>query len=185
MKRVLDRQPGQVSSYLSDAVHALLFPSLVERLKRIHTKVKTPDVDPEQLLHFHAGIGALATLDQRLNTLLEEHSRWLNIERELRLIEGFERDIDQFGRLWTQVKADAAPAYQGRTESWAIALKAEGEKLDRALKAENPVMIRRCFRRYSRLAAAHVVQIVRDLKDVCDELRRIDEPLASLLKTLA
>ena len=58
------------------------------------------------------------------------------------------------------------------------------QDLDGALTGGDPVKVRRLFRRYRKQSGDRFVWVDKALKRLCDKLRTIGEPLASVLRMI-
>jgi hypothetical protein len=61
----------------------------------------------------------------------------------------------------------------------------EADRLDTALASSDPVKIRHFFRRFRRQMGDRFYRVDIDLKRLCDDLRKVGEPLSSLLQMIA
>jgi hypothetical protein len=66
-----------------------------------------------------------------------------------------------------------------------MAVAADAEKLDAALLAKDPTTIRHFFRRYRRQMGDRFYRVDIDLKRLCDDLRKVGEPLTAVLRIIA
>ena len=72
----------------------------------------------------------------------------------------------------------------GSRASWAARLSALGAELEQAFVSGNLRAIRPLFRSYRSQASRGFNQVDRDLMALCEELRKVGEPLAVLLKMI-
>jgi hypothetical protein len=70
-------------------------------------------------------------------------------------------------------------------ETWAASLKTDAARLDTALAASDATKIRHFFRRYRRQAGERFYRVDIELKRMTDDLRKVGEPLAAVLRLLA
>ena len=184
--RILMVQPSQINTRLSATVRTLRLPSLVQGLSRVRDVLSLPNLDPEKVHQFEAGLAALSDLNVKLSALVASHDRWQAIDLELRRIETtLEQDVSELELSWPDLKELVEPLCAESSAPWAAALKAEAEKLETAIAGGDAARIRQCFRRYRRLAGERFYRVDVDLKRMCDELRTIVAPLASVLRILA
>jgi hypothetical protein len=78
----------------------------------------------------------------------------------------------------------AGPLYLQIAVDWAITMKSDHDKLDVAITAHDMPKIRQLFQRYRRQAGDRFYRVDSDLKRLCDELREVGEPLASVLRMI-
>jgi hypothetical protein len=58
------------------------------------------------------------------------------------------------------------------------------DQLDKAITTQNPVRIRSYFQRYRQRAGNRFFQVDTQLKELCTELRKVGDSLATILKVL-
>jgi hypothetical protein len=76
------------------------------------------------------------------------------------------------------------PLYSGSTDEWATSFRKDRDNLDSAIKTANPAQIKRYFRRYRRQAGVRFHQVDVDLKRLCEDLRKVGEPMDSVMKMM-
>ncbi|MDZ4719830.1 MAG: CHAT domain-containing protein, partial [Roseiflexaceae bacterium] len=186
INRVLMIQPAQVNVRLSAAARALRLPTLVQGLSKIHENLPMLELDAEKVAQFETAVLALDRLSNQLLTLVGDHDRHQAIDLELRQIETtIDQDLDEFELSWPDLKTQAGPLYEGIDEAWSTAVRTDAEKLDAALAAKDPTKIRHFFRRYRRQMGDRFYRVDIDLKRLCDELRKVGDPLTSVLRVIA
>jgi hypothetical protein len=92
--------------------------------------------------------------------------------------------VDDLESYWPYLKKKIEPLYADRPESWALALKATGARLDLMLTSQDPVKIRDRFKSYRRMAGDHFFKVDDALHDQCRELLQVTEPLDLVLRNL-
>jgi len=185
IKRVLNLQPSLINTHLNDAARALRLPTLMKALTQVRDTLSRPDLDPEKIRQFEAGVAALTSLNHDLATLIDEHDRWQVVDCVLRRIEDrLEQDLDELEWSWPDLKAKGERLYGECAEKWAHGLKADCEKLESALAASDHARVKQFFRRYRSQAGNRFYRIDATLKGLCDELRQVDGPLAFVLRML-
>jgi hypothetical protein len=182
---VLATQPSRINTLLNDAARALRLPALSSALARICDHLTSLELDPDKVAAFRSGVEALGALDRALSGLVEDHDGWQALEVELRRIEAsLDQDLTELEMSWSDVKPKAELLYIACPDEWAGALKRESDALDEALSGNNPSKVRRCFRSYQRRAADRFYRVDLELKALCDNLRQIGSPLASVLRMI-
>lgn len=183
LNRLLGTYPARINNLLASTARALRLPELVGALTRVCNELASPNFDPDKMKVFQVGVEALGKLEKTLEDLIDQHDRWQTLEVELRLIETLDdHHLEEFEADWPFVKEKAEGLYIVSTEDWANALKDESQALDEALDNNDPVKIRRSFRNYQRRATNRFYQVDLELKALCDNLRQIGVPLASVLE---
>ncbi len=186
MNRVLTIQPAQINARLGAAARALRLPNLVQALSQIHTSLSSLDLDAEKVGQFESAVLAIDRLSSAVTTLVADHDRHQAIDLELRRIETtVEADLSELELSWADLKILATPLYDGVSEVWAEAVRSEADKLDTAFTTQDPTKIRHFFRRYRRQLGDRFYRVDIDLKRLCDDLRKVGEPLTSVLRVIA
>jgi hypothetical protein len=184
INRVLAVQPAQINTRLNAAARALRLPALVQALTYVRDSLARPELDAEKVRQFEAGVEALTSLNQSLNALVHEHDQWQAVDLELRRIEAnLGSDTTELELSWPELKVMAAPLYSS-AEEWARTLRADCEKLDSATAAQDIARIRQGFQRYRRQTGDRFYRVDANLKRLCDDLREIGDPLASVLQMI-
>jgi hypothetical protein len=182
MNRVLAIQPSQINTRLNEVARALRLPTLVSALTAVRDQLEQLELDAVKMDQFNAGVGALDGLNQRLAELIASHDQWQVIDLELRRIEtAIRQDTMDLEMSWPSLRAMVAPQYQDRSEEWATSLAAAAQELDDALAQASPAKIQRYFWRYRRQAGDRFFRVDVDLKNLCEELRAVGDPLTSVM----
>lgn len=185
LNRVLTTQPSLINARLNTAARSLRLTSLVEGMSAVRNWLRTAGYDATRISQIELGVAGLTTLSASLATLVDEHDRWQIVDLDLRRIEQFiDQDITELELSWPDVRERVAPLYLESAESWGAALKNDADKVTEALGAADPTKARQFFRRFRRQAGERFFRVDIELKRVCDELRKVGEPLASVLKVL-
>ncbi len=185
MGRVLAIQPSLINTRLNEAARTLRLPGLVEALTAVRDHVASLELDADKVDQFREGVDALSALDQRLSTLVGDHDRWQVIDLELRRIEATARqDTMELEMSWPSLQEMVAPLYAESDEPWAESLAKDAEALDAAIQEGNPAKIGRYFRRYRRQAGDRFYHVDVDLKELCEGLRQVGEPLTGIMELI-
>lgn len=186
INRVLMIQPSQINARLNTTAHALRLPALVQALGSIRDLLSLPQLDPEKVHQFELGVAALSSLNATLAALVDSHDKWQAIDLELRRVETtLDQDPAELELSWPDLKEQVAPLCADATATWAASLLADGAKLEAAIAEQDAGRIKQSFRRYRRQASDRFYRVDVELKRTCDDLRKIVEPLASLLRMIA
>lgn len=185
LKRVIALQPSGVNQRLTAAARALRLGALVDAMSAIHTALDELALDRDKVHQFEQGVTALRSLDVQLMTLIDAHDQWQAVERMLGRIEDvMVYDLTELELSWPDVRARVTTLANASMEEWVTLLNEDGVNLDGALTAQNPPMIQRYFRRYRQRAGNRFYQVDTMLKNLCEELRHVGTPLASVLHIL-
>ncbi len=185
LNRVLAVQPSRINTNLNVAARTLRLPALVTALQFIWESLSHSQLDQEKVRQFQRGVETLAELNQRLAALVVGHDYWQEIDLELRRIEAnLDQDPIELEMSWPDLKERTAVLFEKNTDEWALAFQKDYQKLDDSLTSHNPARIRRYFRMYRRRASDRFYQVDTTLKRLCDELRKVGEPLTFVLRMM-
>jgi CHAT domain len=188
LNQVLAIQPAIIDTSLKKTAEALPLAVLVQHMSKIRNGVVNvilASKESEKIRQFQEGVTALETMEQSLASLISSHYEWQTIDLELRRIEGtLEKDTFELEMSWPDLQMRLEAQCGNCEEDWAIALKQDREKLDKALKAQPPTpdLSRRFFRSYRRRASERFYRIDVDLKKFCGQLRAVSKPLALMVE---
>jgi hypothetical protein len=93
-------------------------------------------------------------------------------------------DLSELEFSWPDVQLKMNILCQESSEEWVRLLQEDSVQVGSALMGQNPSLIQRYFRRYRQRAGNRFYQVDVMLKTLCEELRKVGEPLASVLKLL-
>ncbi|MEN9934789.1 MAG: hypothetical protein RLZZ387_1368 [Chloroflexota bacterium] len=185
LNRVLTIQPAQVNARLNAAARSLRLGALAHGLTRVRERLPSLRLDADKVAQFEMGVVALAGLSVRLGALVGEHDSWQAVDLEMRRIEAtLDADLSELELSWEDLRDLAAPLYTGIEETWTSALRADAAKLDAALAASDAAKTRHFFRRFRRQAGDRFYRVDIELKKMTDDLRKVGEPLAAVLRLL-
>jgi hypothetical protein len=182
INKVLSVQPSRIHTRLDCAAKSLQLPTLSRAMMVVCEKARDLGLDQERMLQFQASADALDGLNKGLDALINDHDHWQAVDVELRRIEGcLDRDLLELKASWHDLKGMVEQFCLGSTDSWSVKLTAISEQLDRSIAARDPIKIRDNFRRFRRRAGEHFYRVDLTLKDFCEALRKVGEPLALVL----
>jgi hypothetical protein len=182
LNRLLATQPARINTLLNYSARALRLPALLSAMARVCDNLISLDLDTDKVNAFQLGVDALGKLDKALSLLVDSHDQWQALDVELRRIEAsIDRDLTEFEMSWPDIKLQAKPLFMTYSDEWANALKKESDALDEALSSNNPAKVRRGLRSFQRRATDRFYRVDIELKALCDGLRQIGLPLASVL----
>jgi hypothetical protein len=185
LKRVVEQQPTRINERLNEAAQNLRLPDLVDAMKQVSEHVTRLNLEAEKVEMFQAGVQALASLDERLTALVADHSQWQLLDLQLRRIESnLAQDLDELLTSWIDVKGLSESLCYGRTDECIALLCKQGTGLESAIAEGNSVQIKKVFKRYSRQASMCFYQVDVSLKRLCEDLRQVGDPLASVLRVI-
>ncbi len=186
LNRVLTVRPSEINTRLHDAARDLPLSELGRAMHTLHEQMRTLALDAERVQLFAAGAETLDRLGRTLAALVADHDRWQEVEQELRLAEEtWDGTVDGLNDSWARVQEPLQPLLAGTVgELWSAPFRQQGPRLEAAIAARDPERARRCFRGFRREAATRFHQVDVMLKDQCQELQAVAEPLAELLRRL-
>jgi hypothetical protein len=180
LSRVLALQPPAINARLNQAVGDLPLAGLVGTLETLRARLAGLGLDAAKVHDFEEGVASLKQLDAQLHRLTSRHNRWQLVDQEVRRIDAnLRRDLFELRMSWPTLVAMAESLLEETP-----ALRQEAERLGEALAADDEAAARRLFRRYNRLVGTTFYRVDSDLKTLCDQLRRVGEPLTSVLAIL-
>lgn len=185
LNRVLAIQPSRINTNLNAAARALRLPTLVHALEAIWSTLSTIASDHEKINEFQWGVNSLADLNERLGALVIGHDYWQEMDLELRRIEGsVDQDLIELEMSWPDLKERSFALFDQDADEWTAKFQVSCENLDNAVSASNPIKIKRYFRIYRREASNRFYQVDVTLKRLCEDLRKVGRPLASVLRII-
>lgn len=185
IKRIVALQPSSVNQRLNTAARALRLESIEQAMKSIKDKINHLDTEKEKLMRFEKGVTSLGNLNGQLNMVVNDHDRWQSIERMLNRIEDvMDYKLEEVQMSWPQLKSMIVPLCRDLNEEWVKLILEDGKSLDNAIIEQNPAKIRGYFQRYRQRAGARFYLVDKELKELCDDLRKIGSPLTSILQSL-
>jgi len=185
MRRVLALQPSNVNHRLSSAARALRLSTIVASLGAIRNELHHVQVEPARIHQLESGIQELELFNGQLDSLVDEHDQWQDVQRSLGRIEDMMvYDLSELEFSWPDLSTRVTALCQRHQGDWVDLFVQDGEQLQNALTDQNPVRIRSYFQRYRQRAGNRFFQVDTQLKDLCTELRKVGESLSTILKLL-
>jgi hypothetical protein len=180
--RVIYVNQPQINTRLKETARELPLASLRDAITAVQPQLASLDVSPDKLRQIDQGIIALEQLGQSLAKLIEEHDVWQRIDLDLHLIENnLEQQLDQLGWMWPDLQAKIGVLCGSRSDRWTESLRQAAAKLEEALARQTSSGIITAFRPFRSQAAKCFYQADKQLKELCESLRRVDGPLNSVL----
>lgn len=186
INRVVAIQPSQINTRLNAFARTLRLASLVTAMTGIHENIAKLAMDETRLQEFIQGAYGLSRLNNTLGQLIEAHDAWQSIMLELRRV-GLSLDQDplEMEMSWPDLRPLLEARYTPHPDQeWATALQEDCDRLGEAIAGGNPVRVNRFFRRLEQRARNRFYVVDVDLRRLCEDLRRVGQPLAAVLKLL-
>lgn len=185
MRRILALQPSHINHRMNAAARALRLDNIVASLRAIHEALRPLGVESTRLRQLASGIEELRTFGAQLALLVDEHDQWQEVQRVLGRIEDMlVYDLSELEFSWPDLNRQVTTLCNRYTGNWVTLFLQDSDQLQQALGTQNPVRIRSYFQRYRQRAGNRFFQLDTELKDLCTELRKVGESLASILQLL-
>ncbi|HKB64677.1 MAG TPA: toll/interleukin-1 receptor domain-containing protein [Pyrinomonadaceae bacterium] len=181
IQRILATEPSRINDRLAAAADALQLPMLVAALVGVRKCVDGSGVNSSAVKKFGDGVDAICGLKANLESLIDSHNRWQEIDIILRRIDGnMANDYGELQYSWPDLKQLTESLCKDDEEEWAQLLVREIQKLDAALAAADERKIRQSFQSFRTRSNYRFYDVDFSLKDLCDKLRRVGEPLTTV-----
>ena len=181
--KVLNILPPRINDRLEEAARAAHLPHLVAALTKVGENFSKFGIDSTRWDKFEKGVAALSDLNTNLISQIESHSKWQEIDRELRPIEaGIARDASELESSWPDLKEMVGELCAKNEEPWAQALREDSQKLEEAISLNDPTKIRQYFQRYRSRVGNRFYQVDFALKELCGKLHSVGDPLTTVLE---
>lgn len=185
LRRVLALQPSNINHRLIGAARALRLAEIVASLVAIRDALQQLKVDRERTTQFTTGVDALQQLNARLQALMVEHDQWQEVQRILGRIEDVMlHDLNELEFSWPDLCSRVTTLCQAQKGEWVDLFLQDSDQLAKAITAQNPVRIRSYFQRYRQRAGNRFFQVDTNLKELCAELRKVGDSLATIIQVL-
>jgi len=167
-----------INGKLAAAAEALRLSRLVDALTDVRKCLSGAGVNPDSARKFEDGVHALDGLKESLRLLIAHHNEWQEVDVILRLVDGnMAIDYSELESFWPELKQKTEAQLDGYQESWAALLAKEIAKLDQALVDKEPGRIRNSFQSFRTRASYRFYEVDLALKELCEQLRKVSEPL--------
>jgi hypothetical protein len=178
IQRILASEPVPINVRLVAAAQALQMPELIEALTKVLNSLDGAGVDPVTVEIFRDGVQAIKELNESLNKMIDSHNKWQEIDSILRLIEGnIAIDFSDLEYSWDELKTKTETQCDSCDDIKVQLLKRNIDKLDQALTAGEPEPIREHFETFRSRANSRFFDVDVALKGLCEQLRKVGEPL--------
>ncbi|HYK01998.1 MAG TPA: toll/interleukin-1 receptor domain-containing protein [Thermoanaerobaculia bacterium] len=178
--RVLGLQSAKINVRLNAAARQLNLTEVSIAMGYICEHGEAAELDEATLREVRDVRNAVEQLRENLRLLVRDHDDWQEADTELRRCAS---DPSELAESWAVVKLKVG-VLAGNAE-WAIGLRREEQRIDSALSANEPRQLQRFFRLYRRQAVDRFFRVDSMLKRQCDELRKVGEPLATIVRVLS
>lgn len=182
INQTLNNIPSQINTKLNSAARSLRVTALIQSMTGIIKNLTNSNLKSEKISYFQNSLSTLIEIYVNLSSLVQKHDEWQAIDLRLRQIEiTIEKDFSALENSWSYLKAMSELQFNSCEEDWAIGLRKDCENLESAILAGNKTAIKPLFRNYRRRVGFCFYRVDKDLKQLCNTLRTIGEPLAIML----
>lgn len=184
---ILSIHPGKLNDRLMGAVDVLDLPVLKEAMENVSQQFGRFNLDQEKIKEFNDGIASLEVLDSRLLELTREHNLWQDADRVLRRVdEQIGKDISELEDVWPDLQPQVANIYENSVDEWAVLLKAQSDKLNRALHAnpKDEKSVKDLFNKYHQQSVQRFFNVDEQVLNLCSGLVEMDNRLTLLLEKM-
>lgn len=184
LNAIIAEQSNCIDVSLKRAAEALHLQSLIEKTQEILQHIEQTSNNQQKI---QESITALQKIDKILKFRINDHYQWQNIDNNFRRIDGLlNKDLDELVFSWKYLKGKVEKQYHDCEESWAMDLKTKSEKLDELMTSESKDSddIKDCFLEYRTIATSHFFKVDHELKNFCEQLKKVSEPLNIILEKI-
>jgi hypothetical protein len=185
LRRVLAREPSRINTRLVTAAGALRLEQLMRAMTTVRDILARTSPGIAVVRHLNLLVDQLSELNQRLDTLVDNHNRWQEIDDELRRVEAnVAHDLVELELAWPDLRGMVQVVLNGGSADWARSLGQTLDGLDHALAAGDTVRVRRMFIGFRSQANGRFCKVDDELLRTCNDLQQIGESLDLLLKAI-
>lgn len=184
MDRELSLRPPQINTRLNQSARALNLGEVVQALSKVRDHAALVEPDSSKMREFKSGVDALGKMDASLSALIRLHDRWQDVDTELRSMEKDSKNPEELGYWWPDFKPKTLDICKAVAGDWATSFQNYGLSLEQAIGANDPAKTKRFFRLIRHSVTIRFYQTDADLKSQCDELRKVGEPLTTMLRVI-
>ena len=180
--RLLTLHPSRINTRLNAAARTLQLAELVRALSELTDDAARIKPNSERVRQFRAGVAALDRMEKTLSSLVQRHDYWQDFDSNLQAMEKNPKPEDLLA-WWPDIKEmidHVAESYG--TEPWIAFFLTDCHSLESDIQAGEMPRISRSFRQVHRQVSKRFYNTDADLKSQCDELLKVGEPLARVLK---
>jgi len=180
--RLLTLHPSRINTRLNAAARALRLEELVRALSELTDDTARIKPNSDRLRQFRSGVAALDRLEKNLRTLVQRHDHWQDFDSNLQAMEKNQK-LEDLLAWWpdiTHMIAHVRASYLA--EPWLTSFLTDCQALESDIQAGEMHRICRSFRQVQRQVSKRFYNTDADLKNQCDELFKVAEPLAGVLR---
>lgn len=175
MGRILALHPSGINNNLKTAAASVPLKYLKESLSQIKEHLRRSNIQKELTEILGEGIEGLSKLSDSLDSITLEHDQWQQIDDQLRWVKSNpEEGIEE----WIYIKEKIESLCANNTDRWAVEIKKKSKHLDDGISEQvSTKELQERFRACQREISNRFYAIDLQLKDLCDEVRKLEEPI--------
>jgi hypothetical protein len=185
IRRLLATRPSLINTRLNEAARSLNLTALRDALAAVVEEARRSSLDRQKVGTFDAGVAALGDLAVNLGSLVDQHDRWQMLDVDLRPLAGGQQPpVEELTYAWAAIRDQLTALTAHTTDDWASVLLRQARAFDDVLASGEQARLRPALRRVNRLVTDRFYRVDLLLKRQCDELRKVCDPLAAVLRIL-
>jgi hypothetical protein len=187
---VITLESSQINSLLKSTASSLNLFALIECLGQMEQRLKPLRLDSRKFRTFTIGLRDLRKVASTLRALVECHDDWQVVENILGRVENlFDLSDDQqfltdIEVSWPNLKGRLERIYRGKKELWEADLARDSELLEGAIRLRDADQAKRHFHSFRRDAFQRFYRVDFTLKEQCNELQKLGEPIRAALEMI-
>ncbi len=186
LMRIINRFPSLINQSLLKEARDLDLQGLLETLQKIAPTAEDTSQDVTSVSEFIDGLNAMDKLNQHLFNLTGSHDSWQKLELEFVQFEEMLETEPSFLKFsWDELILPRLNGLlQGQDPEQAKGLIIARDNLDQEMVSPNAARIPTLLRLLRRETGIRFFQADVDLKALCDELRKVAQPLEDIINRI-
>jgi hypothetical protein len=183
LMRIINRFPSLINQSLLREARDLDLPGLLETLQKIAPTAEDTSPDVRSVSEFIDGLNAIQEMNRRLLALTQAHDSWQKLDLEfVQFEEMLETDPSFLEFSWGElILPRLNELLEGGESGEAKNLQAARDALAQEIASQNEARIRNLVNILRRETGIRFFQVDVNLKALCDELRKVAQPLESII----
>jgi hypothetical protein len=187
INRLLATRPSMINTSLCNAAKALRLPKLLEDLEKLGEDMARLGKENRHFLQFREGITNLSALSTRLDALITRHNLWQGVDNELRwLASSMKGEIatEDIEEAWPALVKDVETLCNCEPDPCTVQCQTIAVALGSALQKGIGIHIQKEFGKFLTQARKVFFRLDRSLREQCDELPALGDPLNAVLRMM-
>jgi hypothetical protein len=182
IEHILHYNLPRINRLLVQSAKSLSLPDMIDSMVQVRGHLIGHGISVVDIHAIDKGIQSLRDLSDNLITGTEEHSHWQRINDELFIAES---DLQSAIDRWPRNKKLLDSLCGDGTQDFEKHIKSLCEDLDKAIEnTESTKKLQELFKTCNKRVGRCFEQIDGYLKDLCDEIKELDEPITSILNQM-